>query len=72
MHNGIIENFRSCARELTELGHPSAPQTDTEAVAILSTRYLDEGIAQGGRQTLHRLEGAFGLGFPVRRRARIS
>ena len=65
VHNGIIENFQALKRELTGLGHASRPQTDTEAVAILATHYLAQGLtpAQAVAKTLARLEGAFALVF---------
>src|SRR6185312_11422365 len=45
VHNGIIENFQELRRELSELGFAFQTQTDTEAVAIMVTRYLGEGLA---------------------------
>ncbi|HZS81568.1 MAG TPA: glutamine--fructose-6-phosphate transaminase (isomerizing) [Stellaceae bacterium] len=65
VHNGIIENFQELRRELSELGYGFQTQTDTEAVAIMVTRYLDEGLSpkEAVGKTLHRLEGAFGLAF---------
>src|SRR5580693_8651364 len=44
VHNGIIENFQELRRELTALGYRFATQTDTEAVTIMVTRYLAEGM----------------------------
>ncbi len=63
VHNGIIENFQELRRELSNLGFAFQTQTDTEAVAILVTRYLGEGSTpqQAVAKTLHRLEGAFAL-----------
>src|SRR6267154_4490478 len=63
VHNGIIENFQELRRELGELGFAFHTQTDTEAVAVMITRYLGEGLTpqQAVAKTLHRLEGAFGL-----------
>ena len=65
VHNGIIENFLELRRELTDLGFAFHTQTDTEAVAVMTTRYLGEGLTpqQAVAKTLHRLEGAFGLAF---------
>jgi glucosamine--fructose-6-phosphate aminotransferase (isomerizing) len=65
VHNGIIENFLELRRELTDLGFSFHTQTDTEAVAVMTTRYLGEGLTpqQAVAKTLHRLEGAFGLAF---------
>jgi glutamine---fructose-6-phosphate transaminase (isomerizing) len=65
VHNGIIENFQELKRELTALGHRFVTQTDTEAVAILTTHHLMRGLtpAQAVARTLERLEGAFALAF---------
>jgi glucosamine--fructose-6-phosphate aminotransferase (isomerizing) len=63
VHNGIIENFQDLKKELTGLGFKFETQTDTEAVAMLLTRYLSEGLAprDAVKQTLSRLHGAFAL-----------
>jgi glucosamine--fructose-6-phosphate aminotransferase (isomerizing) len=65
VHNGIIENYQALRRELTELGYRFRTDTDTEAVAILATHYLAQGLAPTAAvaQTLPRLEGAFALVF---------
>ena len=65
VHNGIIENFQALKRELTGLGYKFHTQTDTEAVAILATHHLTQGLApaQAVARTLERLEGAFALVF---------
>jgi glucosamine--fructose-6-phosphate aminotransferase (isomerizing) len=63
VHNGIIENFQELKSELTGLGYHFENQTDTEAVAILVTRFLDAGATprEAVAQALPRLEGAFAL-----------
>ncbi|MGD9615778.1 MAG: glutamine--fructose-6-phosphate transaminase (isomerizing) [Alphaproteobacteria bacterium] len=65
VHNGIIENFQQLKRELTALGYRFETQTDTEAVAILTTHHLAQGLTppQAVARTLARLEGAFALVF---------
>ncbi|HEV7995884.1 MAG TPA: glutamine--fructose-6-phosphate transaminase (isomerizing), partial [Stellaceae bacterium] len=65
VHNGIIENFQALRRELEGLGHVFQTQTDTEAVAILATHFLDEGLSpqDAVARTLARLDGAFALAF---------
>jgi glutamine---fructose-6-phosphate transaminase (isomerizing) len=65
VHNGIIENFQALRKELTEHGYVFQTETDTEAVAILATYFLDQGLSAGlaVAQTLARLEGAFALAF---------
>src|SRR5882724_6114375 len=42
VHNGIIENVQELRDELGALGHVFETETDTETVAHLLTRYLDE------------------------------
>jgi len=65
VHNGIIENFQELRRELTELGHHFQTETDTEAVVVLLTQYLGEGLEpeQAVAKALKRLNGAFALAF---------
>ncbi|MBV8737660.1 MAG: glutamine--fructose-6-phosphate transaminase (isomerizing) [Alphaproteobacteria bacterium] len=65
VHNGIIENFQALRSELTALGYVFQSDTDTEAVAILATYFLDRGLMpqEAVAQTLARLEGAFALAF---------
>ncbi len=65
VHNGIIENFQALKRELVGHGYQFHTQTDTEAVAILVTHHLSQGLkpAQAVARTLGRLEGAFALVF---------
>ncbi|MGH7117190.1 MAG: glutamine--fructose-6-phosphate transaminase (isomerizing), partial [Stellaceae bacterium] len=65
VHNGIIENFQVLRRELEALGHVFQTETDTEAVAILATHFLDQGMSprDAVARTLARLDGAFALAF---------
>jgi len=65
VHNGIIENFQALRRELTALGYTFATETDTEAVAILATHFLAQGLSppEAVAKTLARLDGAFALVF---------
>ncbi len=65
VHNGIIENFQALRSELEGLGHAFQTETDTEAVAILATHWLEQGRSpqQAVAKTLGRLEGAFALVF---------
>src|SRR5579863_1432987 len=65
VHNGIIENFQALKQELVALGYRFHTETDTEAVAILATHHLAQGLApaQAVARTLERLEGAFALVF---------
>ncbi|KAA2316193.1 glutamine--fructose-6-phosphate transaminase (isomerizing) [Pseudooceanicola sediminis] len=65
VHNGIIENFRALRRELAEKGDLPLTDTDTETVAMLTSRYMADGLTpvQAVQKTLGRLEGAFALLF---------
>src|SRR5579862_3669986 len=65
VHNGIIENFQALKKELVRLGYRFHTETDTEAVAILTTHHLMQGMTppQAVARTLERLEGAFALVF---------
>ncbi|MBT3358956.1 MAG: glutamine--fructose-6-phosphate transaminase (isomerizing) [Rhodospirillales bacterium] len=65
VHNGIIENFVELRAELADLGHKLETDTDTEVVAHLITRYLEDGQepAKATFSALQRLDGAFALGI---------
>ena len=63
VHNGIIENFQELRDELLGLGYRFETQTDTEAVAVLVTHYLKQGMKprEAAAKAFLRLEGAFAL-----------
>jgi glucosamine--fructose-6-phosphate aminotransferase (isomerizing) len=63
VHNGIIENFAELKTELAGLGYRFRTETDTEVVAVLVTRFLDDGLQpqQAVAAALKRLVGAFAL-----------
>jgi glucosamine--fructose-6-phosphate aminotransferase (isomerizing) len=65
VHNGIIENFQALRHELTALGYTFRTDTDTEAVAILATHFLAQGLSppDAVAKTPARLDGAFALVF---------
>ena len=62
VHNGIIENFQTLK---AELDGPWESETDTEVVARLCERFLDDGMAprEAAFATIDRLEGAYALCF---------
>ena len=63
VHNGIIENFQALRAELEELGYRFETETDTEVVAHLLTRYLEEQKPPEAAMAavMARLQGAFAL-----------
>lgn len=63
VHNGIIENFRELLADLKKDGYTPQSQTDTESVALMVTRELDNGASpqQAVSKVLPQLRGAFGL-----------
>ena len=63
VHNGIIENFASLREELIASGAEFVTQTDTEVVAHLVSRYLEEGMTsrEAAQAAISRLEGAYAL-----------
>jgi glucosamine--fructose-6-phosphate aminotransferase (isomerizing) len=65
VHNGIIENFQALKRDLTARRYQFETETDTEAVAILATYHLDQGLepTEAVARTLEQLQGAFALAF---------
>jgi glucosamine--fructose-6-phosphate aminotransferase (isomerizing) len=63
VHNGIIENFRELKAELERSGARFETATDTEVIAHLITRNLDQGMAPAAavKAALGRLTGAFAI-----------
>lgn len=68
VHNGIIENYRELAEELTAAGHRFESETDSEVIAHLISQALTRGadpVAAVGA-VLKRLVGAFSLAILFR------
>ncbi len=68
VHNGIIENFKELRNELLAHGAPLSTDTDTELIAHLVNRELEQGHdpAVAVQHTLQRLQGAFAVAFIFR------
>jgi len=65
VHNGIIENYREIAQELTAKGHVFIGQTDTEVAVHLIDDNLQSGMDPQAAvlAALKRMRGAFALGI---------
>jgi glutamine---fructose-6-phosphate transaminase (isomerizing) len=63
VHNGIIENYRALKDELIAQGALFSSETDTEVIAHLLTKYLDEtnNIHDAAQKCLARLQGAYAV-----------
>jgi glucosamine--fructose-6-phosphate aminotransferase (isomerizing) len=62
VHNGIIENYLSIKHELQREGHRFVTETDTEVVAHLVEREMQEdGLENAVRRALLQLRGLFAL-----------
>jgi glucosamine--fructose-6-phosphate aminotransferase (isomerizing) len=72
VHNGIIENYLELKKQLEEEGHKFTTETDTEVIAHLIEKCLNDGSAESGagklggleeavRAAVRQLEGVFAL-----------
>src|SRR5262252_2354571 len=64
VHNGIIENFLPLRRKLQEEGHKFVTETDTEVVAHLIEKYVDEGagsLESAVSRTVGEIKGIFAM-----------
>ncbi|MFF2083700.1 glutamine--fructose-6-phosphate transaminase (isomerizing) [Nocardia sp. NPDC058176] len=63
VHNGIVENAEQLRAELTASGVELVSDTDTEAIAHLIARELDdaESLEAAVRTALYRIQGTYGL-----------
>jgi len=62
VHNGIIENYGSLKKELLAEGHTFSSETDTEVLAHLIEKYLEDDLVDAVRRALARVEGSYALG----------
>jgi len=63
VHNGIIENFADIKNQLLNQGYFVKSQTDTEVIAVLIGKYLDEHLTveHAIRRTVSELSGTWAL-----------
>ncbi len=68
VHNGIIENYRALREEVAAAGLKLETDTDTEVIAHLITRNLNDGMEtrEAVKTALRRLDGAFALAILIR------
>ena len=63
VHNGIIENFLELLHELDCDGYKPETDTDTETIAMLCSKFIDEGHEPivAAQKTLSKLSGSFAI-----------
>ena len=67
VHNGIIENYLAIKSALTAAGKAFASETDTEVIAQLVNKYLEDGLEplEAIRRTCNDLKGSFAVGVLI-------
>ena len=63
VHNGIIENYISLKKKLTDKGYTFVSETDTEVLAHLLDYYYKGNPLEAITKVLHRVEGSYALGI---------
>ena len=63
VHNGIIENYAELRRDLQAAGQVFTSETDTEVMAALISRRIDQGmhLREAVLSTVRELEGAYAI-----------
>ncbi|MDR9417808.1 glutamine--fructose-6-phosphate transaminase (isomerizing) [Gracilimonas sp.] len=64
VHNGIIENYSSLKKTLTEQGHSFYSETDTEVLAKLIDNFLKKdgaSLKNAVSHALHQVHGTYGI-----------
>ncbi len=66
VHNGIIENYLSLAKELKREGVTFVSETDTEVIPHLLAKYYHGDFLEAVQKTVARLEGSYALAILCR------
>ncbi len=61
VHNGIIENYQSLKKHLTQAGHEFYSETDSEVLAKLIGYHYKGDILQAVTDALNQVHGTYGL-----------
>jgi len=63
VHNGIIENFQEIKEHLSVIGYHFHSQTDTEVIAVLIGKFLDDNLSMTDaiQKTVNLLKGTWAL-----------
>src|SRR5206468_6406148 len=61
VHNGVIENYAILKRQLQEDGVMFQSDTDTEVIAHLIARQLQDNLVEAVQAVLPMLKGTYGL-----------
>jgi glucosamine--fructose-6-phosphate aminotransferase (isomerizing) len=61
VHNGVIENYAPLKRQLQEQGVDFASDTDTEVIAHLIARHLQDDLVEAVQEVLPMLKGSYAL-----------
>jgi glucosamine--fructose-6-phosphate aminotransferase (isomerizing) len=61
VHNGVIENYVALKRQLQEEGVVFHSDTDTEVIAHLLARHLEDDLVEAVHRVLPLLKGTYGL-----------
>ena len=61
VHNGIIENYVTLKKYLTDKGHEFVSQTDTEVLAALIAELYDDNLEAAVQAALREVTGAYAI-----------
>ncbi len=67
VHNGIIENYHELREKLIQEGHTFTTDTDTEIIAHLVEKYLENDLLSAVQETLKLLKGSYALAIISRK-----